>query len=146
MNGQLKWCMKAGLPAGSLACRLDQVQEFLAWNRGFEGTNMTAETRLMEQDAKAVRRALRREVPEAAQVEETVRRVSKALKPKGLPLDEALKEARKAIVEAQRALKTAISKASKTKCRGAELPQEVETFFRTGEFRAKEAGLQGRKQ
>ncbi len=146
MNGQLKWCMKAGLPAGSLACRLDQLQEFLSWNRGFEGTSMAAEARLMEQDAKAVRRALRREIPEASQVEETIRLVSKALKPKGLPLDQALKEAKKAVVDAQRTLKTVVSKASKAKCRGAELPQEIEAFFRTGEFRAKEAGLQGRKR
>jgi len=145
MTAQRRWCMKAGLPAGSLACRLNHMQDFLTWRGGFEGTTLADEVRLMERDARAVKLALRREVPGASEVEDAVRKISKAMKPKGLPLDEALKEARNAVIVAQRTLKAAIEKASKTKCQGAGLPSEIDTYFRSGEFRAKEAGLAGRR-
>jgi len=146
MTAQRRWCMRAGLSAGSLACRLGQMQEFLNWRGGLDGAKLADEIRLMEHDARAVKLALRREVPEASEVEDAVKRVSKAMKPKGLALDDALKEAQKAVTLAQRTLKAAVTKAAKTKCSGAELPDEIETYFRASEFRAKEAGLAGRKR
>ena len=146
MTAQRRWCMKAGLPAGSLACRLNHMQDFLTWRGGLEGTTLADEIRHMERDARAVKLALRREIPDAVQVEDAVKKVSKAMRPKGLDMAAALKEAQKAVIGAQRALKTAMARASKTKCLGAELPSEIETYFRSGEFRAKEAGLAGRRR
>ncbi len=133
-RAQLKWCMKAALPAGLLVCRLELVRKFLVYGHEIHGTNIREELRLIQQEAKAVKRAVGREIPEAEAMERSARAVVKAMTTRGRPLDEAILEAKAAVKEAQKSVKAVIEKASKARCAGAKLPEELDTLFRAAEL------------